>query len=76
MGLNAAQLGLMTSLFYGSFALIQVPLGISLDRWGPCWVTPIIMMAGVIGSLVFAVAPSYAVLALGRTLIGIGIAGT
>ncbi|MEM7348395.1 MAG: MFS transporter [Chloroflexota bacterium] len=71
----AAQLGLMTSLFFGSFALIQVPLGLGLDRWGARWVTSGLMFVGVIGSLVFATAPSFMILALGRALIGLGMAG-
>ena len=35
MGLDAAQLGLMTSLFFGAFALAQLPVGVALDRVGP-----------------------------------------
>lgn len=75
MGLNAAQLGLMTSLFFAAFALAQIPLGVGLDRWGPRWVTPGLMLAGAAGSLVFAVAPSFGMLAVGRALIGVGMAG-
>lgn len=75
LGLEAAELGLMTSLFFASFALSQVPLGVGLDRWGPRWVTPGLMLLGAVGSLVFAVAPAFGMLALGRALIGVGMAG-
>lgn len=75
LSLTAAQLGLMTSLFYVSFALIQLPLGGALDRYGPRLATPLLMIVGALGSLVFALAPSFAVLALGRALIGVGMAG-
>jgi predicted MFS family arabinose efflux permease len=75
MGLDAAQLGLMTSLFFGAFAAMQIPLGIGLDRWGPRWVTPGLMLAAVVGALVYANAGSFGVLALGRALIGMGMAG-
>ncbi len=34
LALSAANLGLMTSLFFAAFALSQIPLGIGLDRWG------------------------------------------
>jgi predicted MFS family arabinose efflux permease len=73
--LTAADLGLMTSMFYAAFALAQLPLGVGLDRVGPRWVTPGLMLVGAVGSLVFALAPSFAVLALGRALIGVGMAG-
>ena len=75
VGLNAAQLGLMTSLFFAAFAAMQIPLGIGLDRWGPRWVTPLLMLATVAGSLVFAAATAFGGLALGRALIGAGMAG-
>ena len=75
LGLTADQLGLMTSLFYASFALIQLPLGSALDRYGPRWVTPSLMLATVFGCLLFANAQSFATLALGRSLIGLGMAG-
>jgi predicted MFS family arabinose efflux permease len=75
LGLSAARLGLMTSLFFATFALVQIPLGVGLDRWGPRWVTPGLMLIGVIGSLLFAQATSFPLLALGRALIGVGMAG-
>ncbi len=72
--LDAGQLGLMTSLFFGAFALAQIPLGIGLDRWGARVVVPAMMAIAVIGALVFAIAPSFGPLALGRALIGAGMA--
>lgn len=73
--LDAAQLGLMTSLFFATFASAQLPLGSALDRFGSRWVTPVLMMIAAVGSIVFALAPSFGVLALGRALIGLGMAG-
>jgi sugar phosphate permease len=35
LGLNAADLGLLTSAYFLTFALVQLPLGILLDRFGP-----------------------------------------
>ncbi len=75
LGLDAATLGLMTSLFYLAFAAVQLPLGGALDRWGPRWVTPGLMLAGAAGSWVFAASHSAAGLMLGRLLLGAGMAG-
>lgn len=75
LGLSPSQLGLMTSLFFATFAAAQIPLGIGLDRWGPRWVTPGLMLVGVIGSVLFGMAPSFFWLSVGRGLIGIGMAG-
>lgn len=73
--LSPAELGFMTSLFFFAFAAAQLPLGAALDRYGSRWATPVLMLAGVAGSLIFAFAPSYPILALGRALIGLGTAG-
>lgn len=75
LALDASQLGLMTGLFFAAFAAVQLPLGIVLDRLGPRWVTSTLMLVGAAGSLLFASAHSLAVLALGRALIGVGMAG-
>lgn len=75
LDLSAADLGLMTSLFYASFAAAQLPLGLGLDRFGPRYVTPGLMLVGALGSLAFGSAHSFAALALGRALIGVGMAG-
>lgn len=75
LALTPEQLGLMTSLFYASFAAIQLPLGVALDRFGARWVTPVLMLASVAGCLLFASAQGFGTLALGRALIGVGMAG-
>ncbi|NLE73754.1 MAG: MFS transporter [Actinobacteria bacterium] len=73
--LGATELGLMTAVFFVVFALVQLPLGGALDRWGPRIATPVLMMCAVIGSLVFAGAHSFASLVVGRALIGAGMGG-
>ena len=75
LNLTAAQLGLMSSLFFATFAAVQIPLSIGLDRWGPRWVTSGLLFIGVVGCFVFAVAHSLALLMIGRGLMGIGMAG-
>lgn len=75
LSLDAAQLGSMTSIFFLAFALVQLPLGSALDRYGPRWVTSLLMLFAAAGCLVFATAQSYWALATGRALIGLGMAG-
>jgi MFS family permease len=74
LDLSAAELGLMSGAFFATFAAMQIPLGIGLDRWGPRWVVSGLLLIGVAGSLLFAAAPSLPVLTLGRGLMGIGMA--
>ncbi|MBU2602047.1 MAG: MFS transporter, partial [Actinobacteria bacterium] len=73
--LGAQDLGLMTALFYVAFAAVQIPLGAALDRFGARAVTPALMLTAVVGCLLFASAQGFAQLAIGRALIGMGMAG-
>jgi sugar phosphate permease len=75
LSLGAGRLGLMTSLFYLAFAAAQLPLGGALDRFGPRVVTPGLMLVAVPGCLIFASGHVFGALALGRALIGLGMAG-
>jgi predicted MFS family arabinose efflux permease len=75
MGLSPAQLGLMSGLFFGFFALAQLPFGSALDRYGARITTSVLMLVGVVGALVFAAAPNVAWLGVGRALLGLGTAG-
>jgi len=75
MALGARELGLMTSLFYAAFAAAQIPIGAALDRFGPRWVTAVLMLTAASGSLLFAGAHSIWVLSAGRALMGAGMAG-
>jgi len=74
LGLTSAELGLMTSLFYLTFAIAQLPLGSLLDRFGPRFVHPALMLLGAVGALIFASAQDFFILSLGRALLGIGFA--
>jgi len=73
--LDAAQLGLMTSVFFICFAAAQLPFGAALDRFGARRSTPLLMLSAVIGCIIFANAQSYLSLNIGRGLIGLGMAG-
>jgi sugar phosphate permease len=70
--LNAAELGLLTSLYLWPFALMQPVAGVLTDRFGSRrTVTAFLVVAGV-GQVLFAVAPSLLVALVGRALTGLG----
>ena len=72
LGMSPAEIGLLSSVFFFAFAAVQIPLGMALDRFGP----RLCLLAGaavtVLGAIVFATAPSPAMLICGRLLLGIG----
>ena len=75
LGLDAADLGLLTSIYFLTFAALQLPLGLLLDRYGPRRVQAVLLLAAALGAVTFAVAGSTLTLMLGRGLIGMGVAG-
>ncbi len=74
LGLTAADLGLLTSVYFLVFATVQLPFGVLLDRCGPRFIQSALLVVAGIGSLVFALADGVFTLMLGRTLIGLGVA--
>ena len=72
-GLDAAQLGLLSSVYFLGFGLLQIPFGVLLDRYGPSRVDALLLVLAACGAALFASAHSYPALVLGRTLIGIGV---
>jgi len=73
--LSAANLGLLTSAYFLTFAAFQLPLGLLLDRFGPRRTDAVLLLIAALGALVFAFAPVLPVLIFGRALIGLGVSG-
>src|SRR3954451_14596220 len=71
--LTPADLGFLTSMYLLAFAVIQLPLGVLLDRYGPRRVVAALMCFAAAGALVFSLSQNLATLSLGRALIGLGV---
>ena len=71
--LDASDLGLLTSVYFLSFALFQPLLGVLLDRFGPRRVEGTLLMVAAAGSLMFAWSNGAFLLIVGRGLIGLGV---
>ena len=74
LGLSAADLGLLTSVYFLVFAAVQLPLGALLDRHGPRTIQSALLLLASIGALVFALADGLLGLVIGRALLGLGVA--
>ncbi|UVW28313.1 nitrate/nitrite transporter [Massilia sp. H6] len=75
LALTPGQLGLLTSAFFLAFALVQLPVGIALDRYGPRRVQLAMMLVGALGALLFARGHDFAQLMLARAVMGLGLGG-
>ena len=56
LGLTAADLGLLTSVYFLLFAAVQLPCGVLLDRYGPRLIDSTLLLVAAAGSLLFALA--------------------
>jgi len=73
LGLGPADLGLITSTYFFSFAVFQLPLGILLDRYGPRRTEARLLLIAALGAWIFSKADSLSGLIVGRLLIGLGV---
>lgn len=73
LGLSNADLGLLSSAYFISFASLQLPLGIWLDKYGARRTEAALLLAAAAGAAIFAMSSSLAGLWIGRALIGAGV---
>jgi len=74
LNLDPGGLGLVGGAFFYAFALVQIPLGLLLDRAGAKRTMMLLNLAGLLGALLFSVAGGLGTAVLGRILIGVGMA--
>ncbi len=72
-GLDAEGLGFLTSTYFATFAVMQLVLGVLLDRYGPRRVQAALLVVAALGSALFAIGQDVATLAVARGLIGAGV---
>ena len=75
LGLDAAELGLLTAAYLGAFAIFQLPLGVLLDRYGPRRVQAALVAVAGAGCVLFAIGSNGLTLTVARAMIGMGFAG-
>lgn len=74
IGIGAADLGLLTSIYFLVFAAAQIPVGILLDRFGPRRVQSALLLIAAAGAGLFAMSTGFPSLLIARAMIGLGVA--
>jgi predicted MFS family arabinose efflux permease len=72
-GLSAGGLGLLSSVYFLSFAVCQLPVGVAMDRFGPRRVNAALLLVAALGGAWFAHAESAAAAIAARAVIGVGV---
>jgi MFS family permease/predicted transcriptional regulator len=73
-GLGAADLGLVTSVYFLILAAAQIPIGSLLDRFGPRRIQGGLLLVAALGAALFAKSTGLGSLLIARSLIGLGVA--
>jgi len=76
IGIAVEDLGIAAAALFFASALVQVPIGMLLDRFGPRIIIPSIGVLAVIGSMMIATATNFNELLISRILIGLGFSAT
>jgi MFS family permease len=74
LGLDAANLGLLTAVYFLVLAGAQIPIGVLLDRFGPRRVQSVLLVVAAGGAALFGASTGFPGLLIARALIGIGVA--
>lgn len=72
--LDGAALGNLSAFYFYAYVAMQIPTGLLADRWGPRKLLATGTAVASIGGALFALAPTFALAALGRTLVGASVA--
>jgi len=70
---SASIIGLLGSLYFYPYALMQIPSGLLSDSVGPRKTVAISLLVATAGSVLFSLAPNIRIAMLARALVGIGV---
>lgn len=73
-GVASAALGVLSSFYYYSYVILQIPCGVIVDKLGPRRVVTYSTLLCILGSILFAKSDSLFIAQIGRFLIGAGSA--
>ena len=73
-GINEAGFGILTASFYIPYILMQIPVGLTVDRISIRWILTVMSLITAFGCCVFGLADSLLIASIGRMLIGFSAA--
>jgi sugar phosphate permease len=71
--IDSAVLGTLAATYFYVYTVLQIPVGIVADTLGPRVLLAGGSLVAGVGSLAFAMAPTWEIAAVGRTLVGAGV---
>ncbi|MBP1749845.1 MAG: transporter [Deltaproteobacteria bacterium] len=72
--ISATALGVLASAYFYPYAMMQVPVGILSDSWGPKKTIVVFSLVAAFGAIGFGLAPYFGFAIAARALVGLGLA--
>lgn len=69
---EACALGILSAFYLVSYSSLQIPVGLSMDKFGPTRLLRGAILLCILGTTLFAVSESFYLACFGRLLIGVG----
>lgn len=74
--ISGTSLGILASGYFYSYAVMQIPVGLLSDSWGTRKTVALFSSVAALGSLLFALAPTFGFATFARVLVGLGVSAT
>jgi len=72
-GASGTLLGVLSSAYFYSYAVMQLPAGLLADSWGSRKTVSAFLLLAAAGSVLMALAPNLGIAVVGRVLVGAGV---
>lgn len=72
--ISATALGVLASAYFYPYAMMQVPVGILSDSWGPKKTIVLFSFISALGAIGFGLAPHFGLAVVARACVGLGLA--
>jgi len=72
-GVGGTLLGVLGSAYFYPYGLMQFPVGLLADSWGPRKTVSLFLVVAAAGSVLMGLSPSLGWAILGRVLVGVGV---
>lgn len=73
--INATSLGVLASGYFYPYAIMQVPVGLLADSWGPRRTVTFFSLLAAAGALMFGLSPNFGIATASRVIVGFGLSG-
>jgi len=72
-GVGGTLLGVLASAYFYPYALMQLPTGLLVDRWGPRYTVSFFFVIAALGAVLMSRTHSLYIAVFGRVLVGLGV---